>query len=409
MNTVTDPLAQLKDIHLPEPVAWWPPAPGWWLAGSVALALLIGGGYLLWRFFYRGRYKREALAALQQLRDTDQGDERILLAELSRLLRQVAIARYGRQEVAALSGAEWLLFLDRTGQTDQFSYGPGRALGTMLYQPSIAIDRQQALPGSRRLAQEATRMLTFLWPWIFLLLPLPWLVYRGRRKRSGRKRRCSCRFIMISRRWPFPRLATSRTRLLRIFLLSLIWLLLLVAAGQPQWVGDPVALPVTGRDLMLAVDISGSMAMEDMVINSQPVSRIKMVKKVVNDFIDRRQGDRIGLLLFGSEPYIQAPLTFDRKTVKTLFNEAQLGFAGKQTSLGDAIGLAIKRLKERPDDSRVLILLTDGMNTAGKVPPAGGQTRRPDRCEDIYHRRRRRRNGGQLLFRCPAGKPVGGP
>lgn len=143
MNTVTDPLAQLKDIHLPEPVAWWPPAPGWWLAGSVALALLIGGGYLLWRFFYRGRYKREALAALQQLRDTDQGDERILLAELSRLLRQVAIARYGRQEVAALSGAEWLLFLDRTGQTDQFSYGPGRALGTMLYQPSIAIDRQQ--------------------------------------------------------------------------------------------------------------------------------------------------------------------------------------------------------------------------------------------------------------------------
>lgn len=212
-------------------------------------------------------------------------------------------------------------------------------------------------------------MLTFLWPWIFLLLPLPWLVYRGAPKTVREEAPLFVPFYNDLEEMAVSQLATSRTRLLRIFLLSLIWLLLLVAAGQPQWVGDPVALPVTGRDLMLAVDISGSMAMEDMVINSQPVSRIKMVKKVVNDFIDRRQGDRIGLLLFGSEPYIQAPLTFDRKTVKTLFNEAQLGFAGKQTSLGDAIGLAIKRLKERPDDSRVLILLTDGMNTAGKVPP----------------------------------------
>jgi len=212
-------------------------------------------------------------------------------------------------------------------------------------------------------------MLTFVWPWIFLLLPLPWLVYKGAPKMVKEDVPLFVPFYADLENMVVSHTESSRTRLLRIVLLSLIWLLLLLGAARPQWVGDPVALPVSGRDLMLAVDISGSMAMEDMVINSQPVSRINMVKKVVNDFIDRRQGDRIGLLLFGTEPYIQAPLTFDRKTVKTLFNEAQLGFAGKQTSIGDAIGLAIKRLKERPDGSRILILLTDGMNTAGNVQP----------------------------------------
>lgn len=212
-------------------------------------------------------------------------------------------------------------------------------------------------------------MLTFVWPWIFLLLPLPWLVYKMAPKTVREEAPLFVPFYNDFEAMVQPQANVSRTRLTRILLLSLIWLLLLLAAGRPQWVGDPVALPVSGRDLMLAVDISGSMALEDMVINSRPVSRITMVKKVVNDFIDRRRGDRIGLLLFGTEPYIQAPLTFDRKTVKTLFNEAQLGFAGKQTSLGDAIGLAIKRLKERPDGSRILILLTDGMNTAGKVQP----------------------------------------
>ncbi len=212
-------------------------------------------------------------------------------------------------------------------------------------------------------------MLTLHWPWIFLLLPLPWLVYKAAPKAVKEETPLFVPFYNdleeVVQQWP----TSSRRRLATIFLLSAIWLLLLLAGSRPQWIGDPVALPVSGRDLMLAVDISGSMALEDMVVNGVPVARIFMVKRVVNEFITRRQGDRIGLLLFGTEPYIQAPLTFDRKTVKTLFNEAQLGFAGKQTSIGDAIGLAIKRLKERPAASRVLILLTDGMNTAGKVQP----------------------------------------
>ncbi len=212
-------------------------------------------------------------------------------------------------------------------------------------------------------------MLTIVWPWIFLLLPLPWLVYRKAPKAVREEAPLFVPFYNDLEEIDVPQTARRDTRLARILLLSLLWLLLLAAASQPQWIGDAVALPVSGRDLMLAVDISGSMAQEDMVIHSQPVARITMVKEVVNDFIDRRQGDRIGLLLFGTEPYIQAPLTFDRKTVKTLFAEARLGFAGKQTSLGDAIGLAVKRLQERPADSRILILLTDGRNTAGNVEP----------------------------------------
>lgn len=212
-------------------------------------------------------------------------------------------------------------------------------------------------------------MLTLHWPWIFLLLPLPWLVYKAAPKAVKEETPLFVPFYNDLEEVVQQRPASSRRRLAAIILLSIIWLLLLLAGSRPQWIGDPVALPVSGRDLMLAVDISGSMALEDMVVNGEPVARIFMVKRVVNEFIARRQGDRIGLLLFGTEPYIQAPLTFDRKTVKTLFNEAQLGFAGKQTSIGDAIGLAIKRLKERPAASRVLILLTDGMNTAGKVQP----------------------------------------
>jgi len=212
-------------------------------------------------------------------------------------------------------------------------------------------------------------MLTFVWPWIFLLLPLPWLVYKAAPITTREEAPLFVPFYIDLEEMLLPGPDAARTRLASMLLLSVIWLLLLLAASRPQWVGDPVSLPVSGRDLMLAVDISGSMAQEDMVVNGQPVARITMVKAVVNEFIDRRQGDRIGLLLFGTEPFIQAPLTFDRQTVKTLFAETQLGFAGKQTSLGDAIGLAIKRLRERPADSRILILLTDGRNTAGNVEP----------------------------------------
>ena len=158
-------------------------------------------------------------------------------------------------------------------------------------------------------------------------------------------------------------------RHMSLWLAVLAWILLIVAAMRPQWLGELVEIPVTGRDLMLAVDLSGSMQEKDFILDGQRVNRLTAIKHVAGDFIDRRVGDRIGLILFGEQAYLQTPLTFDRKTVHTLLNESAIGLAGKATAIGDAIGLAVKRLRNRNEKSRVLVLLTDGANTAGVVGP----------------------------------------
>lgn len=146
-------------------------------------------------------------------------------------------------------------------------------------------------------------------------------------------------------------------------------MLLITATARPQWIGEPIELPNTGRDLMLGLDLSGSMQIEDMQVGSRLVPRITAVKAIAADFTQRRQGDRVGLILFGTRAYLQAPLTFDLSTVTRFIDEAQLGFAGEDTAIGDALGLAIKRLRERPASSRIFILLTDGQDTASTVDP----------------------------------------
>jgi len=208
-------------------------------------------------------------------------------------------------------------------------------------------------------------------PWMLLALPLPLLAWRllPRAPAAGTGALRVPFFAALadgagaaraSRRWPL--------------LLALpAWLLLVLAAARPQWVGEPVPLPLAGRDLMLAVDISGSMVEQDMVIGGQVVDRLMAVKAVAGDFIERREGDRVGLILFGQQAYLQAPLTFDRDTVRKLLFESAVGLAGRETAIGDAIGLAVKRLRKGPgepaDTDRVLILLTDGANTAGSIAP----------------------------------------
>ncbi|WP_417513896.1 vWA domain-containing protein [Marinobacter sp.] len=151
--------------------------------------------------------------------------------------------------------------------------------------------------------------------------------------------------------------------------LLLAWSLLVLALARPQYVGEQVQMPVTGRDLMLVVDISPSMEEQDMIIQGRSINRLQAVKKVLNEFIARRQGDRLGLILFGTEPYVQAPLTFDLATLETLLQESGIGMAGRATAIGDAVGLATKRLRDRPQQQRVVILLTDGANTAGEISP----------------------------------------
>jgi len=151
-----------------------------------------------------------------------------------------------------------------------------------------------------------------------------------------------------------------------------------MAVARPQWLGDPIELPVSGRDLMLAVYLSRSMQTRDFELHDEVMDRITAIKLVASQFIKQRVGDRLGLILFGTQAYLQTPLTFDRKTVNTLLQEAVIGLAGKETAIGDAIGLAVKRFKQsreeakkegRPVSKQVLILLTDGANTAGEVDP----------------------------------------
>ncbi len=149
-----------------------------------------------------------------------------------------------------------------------------------------------------------------------------------------------------------------------------IWLLLLLSAARPISVGAPIDLPVLARDMLLTVDISGSMKERDMIVGGQRTTRLGAVKAVVGDFVKRRRGDRLGLILFGTHPYLQCPLSFDLDAVATLLREASIGIAGEYTSIGDAIGLSVRRLRERPAKSRVVILLTDGVDSGhGKLSP----------------------------------------
>ncbi|MDP0588989.1 MAG: VWA domain-containing protein [Candidatus Endonucleobacter bathymodioli] len=214
-------------------------------------------------------------------------------------------------------------------------------------------------------------MLELEWPWVFLAIPAPLLIYKLIPP--------AAKINEQALRIPFYRelvnttsacvLNDSRSSRKILFTLWSMWLLLLLTASQPKWLGEPVQLKGSGRDLMLAVDLSGSMEIRDMAVNNQEVDRLSATKWVLSDFIERRNGDRIGLILFGSQAYLQTPLTFDRKTVQTLMDEADIGMAGNKTAIGDAIGLAVKHLRTRPEDSRVLILLTDGANTAGQITP----------------------------------------
>ena len=213
-------------------------------------------------------------------------------------------------------------------------------------------------------------MIEWIWPWVALLLPLPWLVRKLSPTASSSEPALRAPFYDDWRELSESQGGNSiRQGLLPGVILWLLWGLLLVATARPIWIGEAIELPNNGRDLMLAVDISGSMRVEDMQVGQHIIPRVEAVRQLGGSFIERRLGDRLGLILFGTNAYVQSPLSFDTATVKGFLTEAQIGFAGQETAIGDAIGLAVKRLRERPAESRVLILLTDGQDTASKVKP----------------------------------------
>jgi Ca-activated chloride channel family protein len=211
-------------------------------------------------------------------------------------------------------------------------------------------------------------MFEMQWPFLLLLAPLPLAMkFFPPKKRIEAALRVPF-YQHASQLEQHNRLSIGR-RPAKLFALWAMWLSCLFAATNPQWVGEPMNMPSSGRDLLMAVDISGSMEQVDMVLNGRRITRLMAVKKVIGDFVTRRNTDRLGLILFGAQAYLQAPLTYDRQTVNELLQEAQIGFAGRETAIGDAIALAVKRLRDRPANSRVLVLLTDGANTAGVLAP----------------------------------------
>ncbi len=212
--------------------------------------------------------------------------------------------------------------------------------------------------------------LNWVFPWALLLAPLPVLVYLFLPAQEATKQRA----LLVPDIEPYRALSTDTRgqagrNWLRLLLLFLVWLALLISAARPQHFGEAIGVPVTGRDLMLGIDISGSMREADLYAGNRKATRMAVVKQVAKDFVARRTGDRVGLIMFGSQAYVQTPLTHDHETVQHFLDEATVGLAGRSTAIGDSIGLAVKRLRERPEATRVLILLTDGANSAGVIEP----------------------------------------
>jgi Ca-activated chloride channel homolog len=204
----------------------------------------------------------------------------------------------------------------------------------------------------------------FAWPWMFVLLPLPWLLWRWLHPAAPGQ----------SLHLPYPGLQLGEGGRMAVrgavpWLLALAWLCLLAAAARPQRLGPPQAQQHSGRALLLAVDLSGSMQTDDMELAGQPVSRFGAVEAIAGDFIARRSGDEMGLVLFGTHAYLVTPITYDLNAVRAQLQSAVVGLPGTETAIGDAIAVAVKRLSALPEQARVLVLLTDGVNNTGSIEP----------------------------------------
>ena len=214
-------------------------------------------------------------------------------------------------------------------------------------------------------------MTGFVFPLMFALLPLP-LIMRAILPRADDQNEDALKIPFFSE---MESLAFSHRRAMagslsfRRILGVLIWILLVTAAAGPQWTGAPAKIPSEGRNLMLVLDISGSMEEADFVIQNTPVRRWDAVQAVADAFIKKRDGDRVGMVLFGERAYLYAPLTYDLKTVSDLLKEADVGMAGSQTAIGDALGIALKTMADVPAESKVIVLLSDGAANAGRMKP----------------------------------------
>ncbi|GJG96959.1 VWA domain-containing protein [Cupriavidus pauculus] len=218
-------------------------------------------------------------------------------------------------------------------------------------------------------------MIAIAYPWMFVLLPLPLLVWW--RLPAYRETSASVRLPFFGEvasaagLQPAAGAHVPRRGLLLHLLAPLAWVLIVAALARPQWLEPPIYKSEPVRDLLLALDLSQSMDTRDFKDPAGQVeARVQAVRQVVSNFVAHRPGDRIGLIVFGDAPYPLAPFTLDHTLVRTLIDDSVPGMAGASTSLGDAIGLGIKMFDNSHAVEKVLILLTDGNDTASRMPPA---------------------------------------
>jgi Ca-activated chloride channel family protein len=251
----------------------------------------------------------------------------------------------------------------------------------------------------------------FAWPWLLLALPLPWVVRwllpPARQAGAALKVPYGARLDAIA-----TQAGHAHARGVGV-LAWVAWGLLCMAAARPQQLGELVRPPQAGRDLMLAVDLSGSMSDEDMQLGGGLVDRLTAAKAVLADFLDRRSGDRVGLIVFGQKAYALTPMTLDLDTVREQLDDSVVGLAGRETAIGDAIGLAVKRLKTQTatqpsSKENVLILLTDGVNTAGMLDPLKAAELARDNGVRIHAIAFGGEGGGLSVFGIPLHLPGGG-
>lgn len=232
-------------------------------------------------------------------------------------------------------------------------------------------------------------MFEFDLPWMFVLLPLPllvyWLVPVYQESQDSIRVPFFQRLVDLTQQKPRKGAVVLQRGLFQKLWVPTTWILIVIALAKPLWVGEPIEQTKSARDLMVAVDLSGSMETPDFKLaNGQEISRLGAVKQVLTEFARQRENDRLGLIVFGDSPYLQAPFTEDHDTWLTLLAETEIAMAGQSTMFGDAIGLAIKLFESSETENRVLIVLTDGNDTGSKVPPVEAAKVAADRKVTIY-------------------------
>ena len=212
-------------------------------------------------------------------------------------------------------------------------------------------------------------MIELIRPWALLLLPLPLLAWRLLPIAAPLSAlTLPDRLATFLTAWRHTGPSAGMSRQLPLVLAGIGWLVLVLALAAPVTRGDPLQ-EASGRDLLLALDLSASMEARDVELDGRRVDRFTAIKALAGAFIRGREGDRVGLIVFGEETYLVAPLTYDVQAVEGFLDEVTIGMPGRKTAIGNAIGLAIRTLDKQPADSRVLILLSDGDSNAGDLGP----------------------------------------